>query len=210
MSNKQNINDITLNTIENIADEVLFKSATTLLEDITKSIPIASIAIGLTQAYTNYKNAKEQKQLLAFIQEAENINHGFIEKFFRDKDNLELGLEVLGILDQTYLEKQAKMIGRATVLFKKQEISKQNFDKYTYIITRINNHLIYLIDELYTIKTNKEETEFEFDIENPNMEFVNFSFLEEVSSPLYPGSTQISRFKRTDSFYDFYEHIFKD
>jgi len=48
---------------------------------------------------------KEQKQLLAFIQETENINHGFIEKFFKNKENLELGLEILGILDQTYLEK---------------------------------------------------------------------------------------------------------
>ncbi|WP_029574479.1 hypothetical protein, partial [Acinetobacter sp. P8-3-8] len=87
MSNKQNLNDITLNTIENIADEVLFKSATTLLEDITKSVPVASIVLGLTKAYTNYKNAKEQKQLLAFIQESQNTDPDFIEKFFKDKTN---------------------------------------------------------------------------------------------------------------------------
>ena len=152
---------------------------------------------------------KEQKQLLAFIEEAENINVGFIEKFFKDKDNLELSIEILGILDQTYLEKQAKMIGRASVLFKNLSISKQIFDKYTYIITRINSHLIYLIEEIYTIETNRDDPEFEYDIKNPNMELVNFGFLIEVQSQLYPGSTQISQFKKTSDFYYFYENIFK-
>ena len=210
MSNKQNINEIALSTAENIADELIFKSATTFVEELAKSVPVASLALGLTKAISNYKTAKDQHQLLAFVQEAENINNGFIENFFKDKDNTELGYEILGILDQTYLGKQARMIGRTAVLFKSLKISKQDFDKYTYISTRLNSHLILLIDELYSIETNQDDPEFEFDIENPNMEFVNFGFLKEVSSPLYPGSTQITRFRRTNSFYYFYENIFKD
>jgi len=79
---------------------------------------------------------KEQKQLLAFIQETETNNLDFI----KDKNNTELGLEILGILDQTYLEHQARMIGRATLLKYNGKISKQEFDKYTYIITKLNNH----------------------------------------------------------------------
>ena len=209
MSNKNIARELALTTTENLADEIIFKTANTLLEDTIKSIPFASLITCSIESYTKFRTLKEQKQLLAFIEEAENINVGFIEKFFKNKDNLELGIEILGILDQTYLEKQAKMIGRASVLFKNLSISKQIFDKYTYIITRLNSHLIYLIEEIYTIETNRDDPEFEYDIKNPNMELVNFGFLIEVPSQLYPGSTQISQFKKTSDFYYFYENIFK-
>ena len=54
MSNKQNINEIALSTAENIADELIFKSATTFVEDLAKSVPIASLApLGLTKAISN-------------------------------------------------------------------------------------------------------------------------------------------------------------
>jgi hypothetical protein len=211
VSNKQNINEIALSTAENIADELIFKSATTFVEDLAKSVPVASIALGLTKAISNYKTAKDQRQLLAFIQEAENIDPSFIEKFFKNKENVEIGFEILGILEQTYLEKQAKMIARTTKLFKDQVISKHEFDKFTYIITRINNHILHSIDDLYTIKTNQDTPNFEFDISNPNMELVSFQFLREVESPLvFDGKTKIARYKRTDEFYHFYENIFKD
>ena len=211
MSNKQNINEIALSTAENIADELIFKSATTFVEDLAKSVPVASVVLGLTKAISNYKTAKDQRQLLAFIQEAQNTDRGFIEKFFKDKNNTELGFEILGILDQTYLEKQVKMIARSTKLFKDQIISKQQFDQYTYIVTKLNNHLINLLQELYSLKTNKEYPEFEFDISNPNMELVSFQFLIEVEPPLVlDGKTKIARYKRTDEFYHFYENVFKN
>jgi len=211
VSNKQNINEIALSTAENIADELIFKSATTFVEDLAKSVPVASVVLGLTKAISNYKTAKDQRQLLAFIQEAQNTDRGFIEKFFKDKNNTELGFEILGILDQTYLEKQVKMIARSTKLFKDQIISKQQFDQYTYIVTKLNNHLINLLQELYSLKTNKEYPEFEFDISNPNMELVSFQFLIEVESPLVlDGKTKIARYKRTDEFYHFYENVFKN
>jgi len=211
VSNKQNINEIALSTAENIADELIFKSATTFVEDLAKSVPVASVVLGLTKAISNYKTAKDQRQLLAFIQEAQDTDRGFIEKFFKDKNNTELGFEILGILDQTYLEKQVKMIARSTKLFKDQIISKQQFDQYTYIVTKLNNHLINLLQELYSLKTNKEYPEFEFDISNPNMELVSFQFLIEVESPLVlDGKTKIARYKRTDEFYHFYENVFKN
>lgn len=164
MSNKNIARELTLTATENLADEIIFKTVNTLLEDTIKSIPFASVITGSIESYTKFRILKEQKQLLAFIQEAENINIGFIERFFKDKDNLELGLEVLEILDQTYLEKQARMMGRATILFKSLSISKPNFDKYTYIITRLNSHLIYLIEELYTIETNRNDPESKYGI----------------------------------------------
>ncbi|AYO54806.1 hypothetical protein [Acinetobacter wuhouensis] len=210
MPKKLKIHEPILNTVENLADEIIFKSATTFLEDLTKSIPVASIILNLTTAYSNYQTSKNQKQLLSFISQLQSADPEFIEKFFQDKSNTELGYEILGILDQTYLEKQAKMIGRTILLFKDDIISKLEFDRYTYIITRLNNHIFHLINELYNIEMNRDTPNFEFDIENPNMEFVNFGFLEEVPSPLYPGSTQITKFKRTPNFYYFYEKIFID
>lgn len=211
MSNNKLASELVLTATENLADEFLFKTANTFLEDAIKSIPFASLITGSIETYSKFRTLKEQRQLLAFIQEAENINQGFIEKFFKDKNNTQLGFEILGVLDQTYLEQQAKMIGRVTLLFKGGKISKQDFDKYTYIITRLNSHLILLIDELYSIETNQDDPEFEFDIENPNMEFSSFQFLIEVPSPLnLDGKTKIARYKRTNSFFYFYENIFKN
>ena len=112
MSNKNSKIDLAFTATENLADEILFKTANTFLEDAVKSIPFASLISSSIQAYTQFRTLKEQKQLLAFIQETETNNLDFI----KDKNNIELGLEILGILDQTYLEHQARMIGRATLL----------------------------------------------------------------------------------------------
>ena len=155
---------------------------------------------------------KEQKQLLAFIQEAENINIGFIEKFFKDKDNLELGLEVLGILDQTYLEKQAKMMGRATIFFKSLSISKQKFDKYTYIITKLNNHLITIIENLQTeITTNSSMSIISLPI--PNMDLISFGFIQKLPDGSWFSEAENKTpfdHKITDEYFYFYENVFKD
>ncbi|RZG77927.1 hypothetical protein EXE10_18705, partial [Acinetobacter sp. WCHAc060033] len=67
MPKKLKIHEPISNTVENLADEIIFKSATTFLEDLTKSIPVASIILNLTTAYSNYQTSKNQKQLLSFI-----------------------------------------------------------------------------------------------------------------------------------------------
>ena len=212
MSNKNIARELTLTATENLADEIIFKTANTLLEDTIKSIPFASVITGSIESYTKFRILKEQKQLLAFIQEAENINIGFIEKFFKDKDNLELGLEVLGILDQTYLEKQAKMMGRATILFKSLSISKQKFDKYTYIITKLNNHLITIIEHLQTeITTNSSMSIISLPI--PNMDLISFGFIQKLPDGSWFSEAQNKTpfdHKITDEYFYFYENIFKD
>lgn len=212
MSNKNIARELTLTATENLADEIIFKTANTLLEDTIKSIPFASVITGSIESYTKFRILKEQKQLLAFIQEAENINIGFIEKFFKDKDNLELGLEVLGILDQTYLEKQAKMMGRATILFKSLSISKQKFDKYTYIITKLNNHLITIIENLQTeITTNSSMSIISLPI--PNMDLISFGFIQKLPDGSWFSEAENKTpfdHKITDEYFYFYENVFKD
>ena len=212
MSNKNIARELALTTAKNLADEIIFKTATTLLEDTIKSIPFASLITGSIESYTKFRTLKEQKQLLAFIQEAENINVRFIEKFFKDKDNLELGLEVLGILDQTYLEKQAKIMGRATILFKSLSISKQKFDKYTYIITKLNSHLITIIENLQTeITTNSSMSIISLPI--PNMDLISFGFIQKLPDGSWFSEAQNKTpfdHKITDEYFYFYENVFKD
>ena len=212
MSNKNIARELTLTATENLADEIIFKTANTLLEDTIKSIPFASVITGSIESYTKFRILKEQKQLLAFIQEAENINIGFIEKFFKDKDNLELGLEVLGILDQTYLEKQAKMMGRDTIFFKSLSISKQKFDKYTYIITKLNSHLITIIENLQTeITTNSSMSIISLPI--PNMDLISFGFIQKLPDGSWFSEAQNKTpfdHKITDEYFYFYENVFKD
>ena len=220
MSNKNIARELALTTAENLADEIIFKTATTLLEDTIKSIPFASLITGSIESYTKFRTLKEQKQLLAFIQEAENINVRFIEKFFKDKDNLELGLEVLGILDQTYLEKQARMIGRATIFFKSLSISKQKFDKYTYIITKLNNHLTNIVEETYQLHQQRLSDPLQthyppnsIDLQNANMDLLSFGFLIFNQPPHWGDEYKKylkSQYTVQEKFLYFYHNIFKD
>ena len=46
MSNKNIARELTLTATENLADEIIFKTANTLLEDTIKSIPFASVITG--------------------------------------------------------------------------------------------------------------------------------------------------------------------
>ena len=212
MSNKNIARELALTTTENLADEIIFKTANTLLEDTIKSIPFASLITGSIESYTKFRTLKEQKQLLAFIQETENINHRFIEKFFKNKENLELGLEILGILDQTYLEKQARMIGRVTLLFKDEKISKQDFDKYTYIITKLNNHLITLISKLYA-EYSINSPQSIISIPLPNMDLISFGFIHKLAEGSWFEEAQNATpydYKIHDDYFYFYENIFKD
>ncbi len=220
MSIKKNISSLALQTTENITDEILFKAANTFLEDAIKSIPFASLITSSIDTYTKFKILKEQKQLLAFVQETENIDNGFIGNFFKDKENTELGFEILGILDQTYLERQARMIGRSTILLKNKEISKIEFDKFTYVITRLNNHLFYIIEQIFNLyqqrkddPNQKKYPQNSINIQNPNMDLLSFEFLEPTQEPFWGGEDdniyRASKYIVTKNFLYFYNQIFK-
>jgi len=220
MSNKNSLNEIALTATENFAKEIIVGSATSLLEEIAKSVPIASTALALTKAYSNYKTAKDQRQLLAFIQAADEIDDRFIERFFQNPNNTELGFEILGILDQTYLEKQAIMIFRATKLFKDQQIGKLEFDRYTYIITRLNNYLIHLVEEIFNLylQRRNDPNQIKYplnsiNIQNPNMDLLSFGFLTFNQPPHWGDDYDIylkSQYTVQADFINFYETIFKD
>lgn len=207
--------EITLTTTENLVDNILLTTTNSLLSELTKAFPFSGLITGSIEAYTQFRTLKEQKQLLAFIQEAENINKGFIEKFFQDKNNSELGFEILGILNQTYLEHQARMLGRATSLKYNEKISKQEFEKYTYIITKLDSYLISKIEHLFNIyNNNQRENNFAYAPNQP-MEFISFGFIERQLVPSFSDvelekNFKNREFKILEKFLEFYKNIFKD
>ena len=220
MSNKDQLNKVALTATENIAKEFLITSTSSIVEGFAKTLPFAETAIALTQVYSNFKSAKTQQHLLAFIQEAENINHGFIEKFFQNKDNIEIGLEVLGVLDKIYSEKQAKMIGRVAVFKEDQLISKQQFDKYIYIICKLDNYLSEKIEEIYTLYNKRQNSSDKnkypvnsIDLQNANMDLLSFGFLVFNQPPHWGDEYAIylkSQYTVQEDFLFFYENIIKD
>ena len=111
------------------------------------------------------------------------------------------------------------MIDRVTIILKKKQISKHEFDKYTYIITKLNNYLITEIEKLNLhgrdFKNNSTYlSEHRTDLSpegittfiHPNLDLVSFGFLKEI--PPSNMWNQISNFERTDAYYFFYENIF--
>lgn len=216
MSKKKNVGELLLTTTENLADELLFKTANTFLEDAIKSIPFASLITSSVQNYAKFRTLKEQKQLLAFIQEAKNTDNEFIEKFFNNKSNTELGFEILGILDQTYLEHQARMISRVAILLKNGDITKQEFDKYTYIITRLNSHIITKIHKLYEFSSPQFNRGDEIiTVPNQPIEFLSFDFIQNQLHPTLGDEEFITSFRNYPYsvlrfFFIFYDKVFKD
>lgn len=150
-------------------------------------------------------------QVKTFLESLE-LDSQAIEKFMAENPNHQrLGFEIFKILDNTILEDQARMLAKAFQIFTQEKISKQDFDKYTYIISRLNNHLIHLIRELSLVETNKDDPDFEYDISNANMDLVSFQFLIEVPSPLvFDDKIKISRYKRTTDFNFFFKNVFND
>lgn len=220
MSNKDQLNKVALTTTENIAKEFLITSTSSIVEGFAKAIPFADTAIALTQAYSNFKSAQAQQHLLAFIQEAENINHGFIKKFFQNTNNTELGFEILGVLDKVYSEKQAKMIGRIAVFKEDKLISKQQFDKYTYIICKLDNYLSDRIEEIYTLYNERQNAPDKnkyplnsINLQNANMDLLSFDFIVFNQPPHWGDEYAIylqAKYTVQEDFLFFYENIFKD
>ncbi|MDD2946095.1 MAG: hypothetical protein PHG15_09980 [Acinetobacter sp.] len=198
-----------LNYVGSYAQELLYETSNSALLGIPEALKNTTQKI--------YAQSKLNNEALYYLQvktflETLDLDEDEVSQFMQKNPNHQrLGLEIFKILESTILEKQAQLLAKSFKYLTKKEIDDKTFNQYTYIITKLNNHLINLLQELYFLKTNNENPEFEFDISNPNMELVSFQFLREVESPLVlDGKTKIARYKRTDEFYHFYENIFKD
>lgn len=196
-----------------------------------------SVTFGIPEALkdsTNeiYLQSKLTNEGLYYLQvktflETLDLNEDEVEKFMTEHPSHErLGFEIFKILENTILEHQARMVARSFQLLTQKQISTQDFDKYTYIITKLNKHLIYLINSLIGIPKYDGAKEYEANhsivssiagkinipLSNPNLDLVSFGFLEtEVITDTF--GTRIGNsadYILTQDFYEFYEKVFKD
>lgn len=80
-------------------------------------------------------------QIKTFLESIE-LDQIEIQNFFdNNKDNQRLGLEVLKILESTYLEKQASMLAVIFTKYVNGTLDKSKFNKYVNLIKKIDNHL---------------------------------------------------------------------
>ncbi|MEI1702474.1 hypothetical protein V8P79_08515 [Acinetobacter baumannii] len=128
----------------------------------TKNISLAivdNISLGLGSGIKNTadeikeyaelcNDALYHMQIKTFL-ETIDLNQDEVNKFFNDNpDNQRLGVEIFKILEQTYVERQGRMIARAFKLLAVSKIDRLKFDKLVHIITRLNPYLISSIENI--------------------------------------------------------------
>lgn len=201
-----NSTELALNTTENLLDPLLSDAAENLAEGFLKAIPFGGSVVAIGKAISNVRDARYTRQLVEFFNESEDTKE-FAKKFFKDKKNVQIGMEILSLIERTYLAKQSKMIARAFRLWKEEgSIDQKLFDDYVNIIMSFDNHLI---SEFEQFIQSPPQTLFSY----PNMNFVIHGFLkeQESTSVMVEGKFQkTGKYNKTDRAYHFYDYIFRD
>lgn len=225
-----NSTELALNTSENLLDSLLADATENLAEGFLKAVPFGGSIVAIGRAFSNYRDAKYYKQLVEFFTESEDTK-GFSEKFFNNKDNTEIGLEILGLIERTYLPKQARMIARITRMWKeKQTITKEQFDKYSHMIMTFDSHLIKEFEKYMTYRKPIAQDQYNegltigpggIDMGNrpdemfiyPNMTLVNHGFLrqkENMAAFILNAPVKDPYYSITSDAIYFYNNIFKE
>lgn len=180
-----------INYVGSYTQEILYETSNSALLGIPEALKNTTQKI--------YAQSKLNNEALYYLQvktflETLDLDEDEVSQFMQENPhNQRLGLEIFKILESTLLEKQAIMLAKTFKIYTSGHLSKQNFDKYTYIITRLNNHLIHLIEILFMMGKDFEpemhETGnslitaigcgFKASFPSPNMDLVSFGFLEE-------------------------------
>lgn len=182
-----------------------------------------STLLGIPEAIKNtisdtYLQSKISNEALYYLQvktflETLNLTEDDVNAFMdKNLDNQRLGLEVFKILESTAFEKQAHMLAKNFKLYTTKDISKQDFDKYTYIIIKLDNHLISLINE-FSIKYNASPTERILSIPLANMDLISFGFIKKLENGSWFSESQNHTpydYKIQDEYFLFYNRLFKD
>lgn len=219
--------DIALSTADGLVKKVLEDVTTGIGGEILSELPVVSSLFAVGKAIGALKDARYHKNLIAFFYESEE-NTEFMKKFFNNKANAEIGLEILGLVEQSYLERQAEMIARTTRMWREtNEINKEEFDEYANIILNFDSHLIRQFESYMTYKPPVQETNQSIVIDHkgvnlgnkkdemfvyPNMLFVSYGFLRqrEIKNVVMSGSfAKESHYTLTEKAHYFYIKIFK-
>lgn len=188
--------------------------------------------LGIPEALKNsaneiYLRSKLSNDALYYIQiktflETLELDEQEVVKFMSEHpDHQRLGLEIFKVLENTVLEKQAIMLAKAFKAYQSKKCDKEEYDKYVYIICRLDNYLIKLIENMFNNGYDYSEIEPSFEKDGliiqvgkthtshffkPNLELLNFDFLE-VKKLDYIDQNQETKYVRTLFFFHFYENI---
>lgn len=204
------LNIILKNTGLVIADSLTLGGASKIKESIE----------GISEYTKNCNDALYTLQIQTFLNTVE-IDQTEFENFIEENpDNLRLGLETIKVLEKTFIEKQAEMLARAFKMYIKNPIleNKSLFYKLTYIITKLDHHLLEEIESMKDLPINPIKKIIPTDrsdrfgrsvmigyLENPNIELFNFGFIEKDGSVISPNKEY---FKITKFYKFFYENIY--
>jgi len=223
-----NTSEIALTASESLIKTVVEGVTDGIGSDLFSAIPFASSIVAIGKAFNNYKNVKYYRNLHAFIYESDE-QEKFAKKFFSEKSNAELGLEILSLIEQTYLERQARMIARITRMWKETgEINQDQFDEYANIIVSFDSYLIKQFEKYMQYKKPDESKSYGMTLTAtgvqlgqqhdemfiyPNMIFVTHGFLRQntQTNVVIGGAFQKdAHYSITDKAHYFYSKIFKD
>lgn len=219
--------EIPLTVSENLLKDMLDDVVEGVGVDILKAVPFVPAFLAVREAISNFKDARYHRNLIAFFYESKE-NEKFSRDFFNNKSNAEIGLEILSLVEQTYLEHQAQMIARITRMWKEtQMLNKEEFDEYASIILSFDSHLIRQFEQYMTYKGPVDQNNKAISIGPdgidsakaqpemflyPNMIFVSHGFLRqrEIKNVLMGGSfAKEGSYSITKKAHFFYENIFK-
>lgn len=202
-----------LNYMGSYAQELLYETSNSALFGIPEALKNATQKI-YTQAKLN-NEALYYFQVRTFL-ETLDLDEDEISKFMQENPNHQrLGLEIFKILESTFLEKQAIMLAKTFKLYASAHLSKQDFDKFTYIISKLNQHLFSQIIQLNDLYNENIDFEGGASVPFLNMDFISFGFVERRFEPSFGDSDLLLNFKNHEylvqnEFIEFYEKIFKD
>lgn len=154
-------------------------------------------------------------QVKTFLETADLDQEQVTEFLNINPDNLRLGLEVLKILESTYLEEQALYLAKAFRKFVLAEITRERLDQYFHVIGQLNNHISFELKNDLT-KCTKDFTKF-LDIPNctKNQPLQTIGFIaEELFMPELGKVSQRKfkpsfKYKRTELYENFFNDILK-
>ncbi|MGR3979033.1 hypothetical protein FW754_15480 [Acinetobacter sp. 1207_04] len=204
-------NEILGTTAENLGKSVYLSVTDSVLEEIAKAIPIVSVLKAGCSAYQNIGVKRREAQFFIFVEECERIEEGAILKIYKDKNNIEMGMEILNAIEESYLKLHAKMIAKLAILYDKKRIERIKFLKYIHIIPKLTSYLLEQIKDSYD-QYQIVKTEFQgkksLGAERSKLlsyELVSLGFLEATS--VMGGGFHYSGTEDLDFFY---ENIYKE
>ncbi|MCU4483910.1 hypothetical protein [Acinetobacter ursingii] len=212
-----------------------------LLESLVKNVGTAvadglsfGIASGLKNSWNEIaEHTRTTNDVIYYMQvktflETVDLDQEQVTEFFENNpDHQRLGIEIFKILENTFLEQQAKFIAQAFKKFVRHKISSEILYEYIHVTEKLNRHVLNLIEKdlknfnLYYVQHDLEMDLNELGVMNffstnvsrdHVLQSIGFTIVEssgsflKFSAPLKSEAT----YRRTQLYLNFYRDIIRD